>query len=94
MQNAYPSLQPQITRTLLNAFLDPSKPLTTHYGAIVGLTALGEHVIELALLPNIPAYLELLRPVLANKGEATKHLEAEKCYQALLVLAHHRGLIL
>ncbi len=35
--SAYRNLQPRITKTLVQAFLDPAKPLTTHYGAIVGL---------------------------------------------------------
>ena len=29
---AYADLQPRISRQLLKAFLDPAKPLTTHYG--------------------------------------------------------------
>jgi len=37
---AYQNLQPRVTKTLLHAFLDPKKPLTTHYGAIVGLSKL------------------------------------------------------
>jgi hypothetical protein len=28
----YPDMQPRISRQLLRAFLDPAKPLTTHYG--------------------------------------------------------------
>ncbi len=35
---AYSDLQPRITKTLVAAFLDPNKPLTTHYGAIEGLS--------------------------------------------------------
>ncbi|KAJ2758267.1 histone H4-like TAF Taf6, SAGA complex subunit, partial [Coemansia nantahalensis] len=38
---SYHTLKTRIARTLLRAFLDPTKPLTTHYGAIVGLTKLG-----------------------------------------------------
>jgi transcription initiation factor TFIID subunit 6 len=34
---SYRSLQPRITKTLTRAFLDPTRPLTTHYGAIMGL---------------------------------------------------------
>ena len=33
----YTALQPRITRTLLGALLDVQRPLTTHYGAIVGI---------------------------------------------------------
>eukprot|EP00959_Pyramimonas_sp_CCMP1952_P115617 2416907-Pyramimonas_sp.AAC.3 len=30
---AYPNIQPRVTRTLVRAFLDPARPLATHYGA-------------------------------------------------------------
>ncbi len=36
--NNYSTLQPRITKTLVRALLDPGKPLTTHYGAIVGIS--------------------------------------------------------
>jgi len=42
--SAYTTLEPRIAKTLLRAFLDPLKPQTTHYGAIVGLDALGREV--------------------------------------------------
>lgn len=48
--DAYPpphetaTLQQRITNTLLHALLDAAKPLTTHYGAVVGLMALGPQV--------------------------------------------------
>jgi hypothetical protein len=34
-----------LTKTLLNAFLDPKKALTQQYGAIQGLGALGSNVV-------------------------------------------------
>jgi hypothetical protein len=52
----FTQMQTRITRTLIHAFLDVSKPITTHYGAAVALTALGPHVIQTLLLPNIPLY--------------------------------------
>ena len=59
---AYPTIQPRITRTLLRAMLDASKPLPTHFGAIVGLSALGPRVVRLLVLPNLKAYLAVLEP--------------------------------
>lgn len=41
----YNTLQPRLTKTLLNALLDPKKALTQHYGAIQGLAALGPNVV-------------------------------------------------
>ena len=33
----YAALQPRVTRTMVGALLDVSRPLTTHYGAIIGI---------------------------------------------------------
>jgi hypothetical protein len=84
---AYTNLQPRITKTLINAFLDLSRPLTTHYGAIVGLSSLGHYVTQLLILPNLKSYLTLLEPEL-NGTNAIRRLEAKKCYGALLVRVH------
>lgn len=43
--HVYHNLQYRLTRTLFNAFLDPSKAMTQHYGAIQGLAALGTSVV-------------------------------------------------
>jgi transcription initiation factor TFIID subunit 6 len=82
----YRDLQPRITKTLLHAFLDPVKPLTTHYGAIVGLGKMGPLVVQSLLLPNMVAYLNLLLPEL-TAANPIKRLEANKCYGALLNVA-------
>ncbi|KAG8470775.1 hypothetical protein KFE25_009196 [Diacronema lutheri] len=50
---AYPALQPRVTQTLLGALRDRTRPLTTHYGAIVGLGALGAHIVHALLLPEL-----------------------------------------
>eukprot|EP00288_Rhodomonas_lens_P008620 CAMPEP_0177727832 /NCGR_PEP_ID=MMETSP0484_2-20121128/20537_1 /TAXON_ID=354590 /ORGANISM="Rhodomonas lens, Strain RHODO" /LENGTH=377 /DNA_ID=CAMNT_0019240523 /DNA_START=61 /DNA_END=1191 /DNA_ORIENTATION=- len=57
---SYTTLQSRITSTLLHAFLDPARPLTTHYGAIVGLSALGPQTLNQLVLPHISAYAQLL----------------------------------
>ncbi|KAL6057925.1 histone H4-like TAF Taf6, SAGA complex subunit [Balamuthia mandrillaris] len=81
--DAYKNLQPRVSKTLLDAFMDLTKPLTTHYGAIVGLTALGHHVVQLLILPNLSSYLRLLEPELQSEA-SMKRLEARRCYGALL----------
>eukprot|EP00658_Telonema_sp_P-2_P063294 TRINITY_DN5201_c0_g2_i2.p1 TRINITY_DN5201_c0_g2~~TRINITY_DN5201_c0_g2_i2.p1 ORF type:complete len:200 (+),score=35.91 TRINITY_DN5201_c0_g2_i2:198-797(+) len=89
---AYPNLQPRITRTLIHALLDPLKPLTTHYGAIVGLTALGPNTVRTLLAPNLIFYTKMLIPELEDKG-TQKSFEAGKCFTALAAavgsLLHH-----
>ena len=62
----YPTIQPRITRTLLRAMLDPTKPFPTHFGAISGLAALGPRVTRLLIVPNLRAYLEVLEPHLVE----------------------------
>ncbi|KAJ1985375.1 histone H4-like TAF Taf6, SAGA complex subunit [Dimargaris verticillata] len=82
---AYHTLQPRVTRTLLRAFLDPTKPFTTHYGAIVGLTKLGHSVVRLLLLPNVKAYTRLLEPSTTSNDTTPAIKDAqEHCWQALL----------
>lgn len=44
-EHVYNNLQTRLTKTLLNAFLDPKRALTQQYGAIQGLAALGPNVV-------------------------------------------------
>ena len=84
--DAYSTLQPRVVKTLLRAFLDPLKPLGTHYGAIQGLAALGPVVIQSFVLPNVEAYMKLLEPHLQpDSTNPVKALEARRCHSALLV---------
>lgn len=84
--HVYHSLQPRVTRTLLHTFLDPTKALPQHYGAIQGLAALGPSVVRLLVLPNLETYLQLIEPEMQlekQKNEMKKH-EAWRVYGALL----------
>ncbi|KAL6753598.1 hypothetical protein V8C86DRAFT_3139841 [Haematococcus lacustris] len=60
----YFNIQPRISKTLLRALLEPSKPLATHYGAIRGLGALGPASVRQLLLPQLGLYMERLGPLL------------------------------
>lgn len=64
------NVQARVSKTLLRAFLDTSKPLTTHHGAVMGLTALGHASVRLMLLPQLPAYLQRLQPFLTPPASA------------------------
>jgi transcription initiation factor TFIID subunit 6 len=68
----YPTIQPRITRTLVKALLDQTKPLATRYGAVVGLAALGPRVTRLLILPHLKQVLETLEPMLAEGEEESK----------------------
>ncbi|XP_022135619.1 transcription initiation factor TFIID subunit 6 [Momordica charantia] len=84
--HVYNTLQTKLTKTLLNAFLDPKRALTQHYGAIQGLAALGMNVVHLLILPNLEPYLGLLEPemLFANQKNEMKRHEAWRVYGALL----------
>ncbi|KAK8358345.1 hypothetical protein V6Z11_A04G013100 [Gossypium hirsutum] len=60
--HVYHNLQPRVTRTLLHAFLDPTKTFPQHYGAIQGLAALG---------PSVKTVLSLF----SARSEERKNLE-------------------
>ncbi|WVY94006.1 hypothetical protein V8G54_033094 [Vigna mungo] len=82
----YHNLQPRVTKTFLHSFLDPTKALPQHYGAIKGIEALGSRVIHLLILPNLEPYLHLLEPEMQpekQKNEMKRH-EAWQVYGALL----------
>ena len=84
--DAYTTLQPRVAKTLLRAFLDPLKPLATHYGAIHGLMALGKHALQMLLLPNVKTYVKLLEPQMRqDPANPTRAADARRCYTALLV---------
>lgn len=89
--HVYHNLQSRVTRTLLHAFLDPTKALTQHYGAIQGLAALGPNVVRLLVLPNLETYIQLLETemLLEKQKNETKRNEAWRVYGALLCAAGH-----
>ncbi|KAI5961632.1 taf6 [Candida pseudojiufengensis] len=51
--SSYSTLRPRVTRTLLRALLDSTKPVGTQYGALLGLKNLGNEVIKLVLVGNL-----------------------------------------
>ena len=86
--STYTTLQPRITRTLLNALLDTSRSLPTHYGAVVAITALGIPAIRATLLPYLRPYGTLLARLVSGTGEAgggsqMRRMEAGRVWGAL-----------
>lgn len=77
----YHGLQSRVARTLVRAFLDPTRRLETQYGALAGLGELGRQTVRVLVAPNALVYMELLRVELEK--EETR-ASAEKCKEALV----------
>jgi transcription initiation factor TFIID subunit 6 len=62
-------LRPRLARTCLKLFLDPTRTLTEHYGAIHGMLAIGgPEAIRSLILPNIKPYEYVLIKVQNERG--------------------------
>ncbi|KAI8148420.1 transcription initiation factor TFIID subunit 6 [Fennellomyces sp. T-0311] len=83
---AYHTLQPRITKTLLRAFMDPAKPLTTQYGAIIGLDHLGTEVSRVLIVPNIKFYSDCCLTGALESASIQRKQDAEKCQEALMLV--------
>lgn len=81
--SSYATLQPRITQTLLDG-LDPTRSHTTHYGALVGLAALGAQVIELLVVPNVAYFYKTVLSPSLQATDAVQLAEAQKVRGALL----------
>jgi len=84
---SYQNLEGRIAKTLLKCFLDPTKPLPSHYGAILGITALGPQKVRDIILPHLSAYLKLLEPDLSGTSDSVRQDQARRCQGALLKAA-------
>ncbi len=80
--DAYPTLIPRVTKTLLRAFIDPTKSLGCRYGAILGLEGLGPQVTHRVVVPNVKVFGEEMFQAL-NNVEVKE--EAQLCIQAMEV---------
>jgi Transcription initiation factor TFIID, subunit TAF6 (also component of histone acetyltransferase SAGA) len=82
-------LKPRLVRSCLKSFLDPSKPFGAHYGAVIGLQAVGgAEVVRILMIPNLREYSKLLSDGL---NDSARRPAAERVLNALLgVLASLR----
>lgn len=64
------ALRPRLARTCLKHFLDPTKPLATNYGGILGLQKIGgPEVVRVLIVPNLKDFEILLRDDTAIEDE-------------------------
>ncbi|KAI9788599.1 MAG: hypothetical protein M1835_002185 [Candelina submexicana] len=77
------TLKPRLARTCLKHFLDPNKPLGVHYGAIIGLKAIGgAETVRVLLIPNLKPYESMIRDDISENGP--KKTEAELVLGAIM----------
>lgn len=75
-------LKPRIARTCLKQFMDPNKPLGTHYGALRALEMItGTEGTKMVIIPNLALYNSILKEGLADE---TKKPEAEQVLALLI----------
>uniref|UniRef100_UPI00398F4889 TAF6-like RNA polymerase II p300/CBP-associated factor-associated factor 65 kDa subunit 6L n=1 Tax=Pristiophorus japonicus TaxID=55135 RepID=UPI00398F4889 len=77
----------QILLTLQKVLVDPVRPLCSHYGALVGLHALGWKAVERVLYPHLATYWPNLQAVLDDNSVSNAQVKADghKVYGAILV---------
>ncbi|XP_051901209.1 TAF6-like RNA polymerase II p300/CBP-associated factor-associated factor 65 kDa subunit 6L [Pristis pectinata] len=77
----------QILLTLQKVLVDPVRPLCSHYGALVGLRALGWKAVERVLYPQLSTYWPNLQAVLDDNSVSNAQVKADghKVYGAILV---------
>ncbi|SGZ53127.1 CIC11C00000003618 [Sungouiella intermedia] len=80
--SSYSTLKPRVTRTLLRALLDSSKPIGTQYGALLGLEKLGPEVIKLVLVGNLKLWYKLVIEN-SDKSQVEKKLLEDKVLEVL-----------
>lgn len=80
--SSYSTLKPRVTRTLLRALLDATKPIGTHYGALSGLEKMGPEVVKLVLVGNLKIWYKLVI-LEGERSEAEIKVLVDKILEAL-----------
>jgi len=79
------NLKPRLARSCLKTFLDPRKPLASHYGAILGFNAVGGgEVVRALVVPNLKEYEDVLRAPLSGLEGDLNRAEAERVVGAIM----------
>ena len=79
------ALKPRLVNSCLKAFLNPLKPFSVHYGAILGLQASGgKEVVRVGIVPNLKEYSKLLQE--AIEQDLPTKADAEMVLGAIMVV--------
>ena len=78
-------LKPRLARTCLKNFLDPNKSPPTHYGALIGLQAIGgPELVRALILPNLKEYETYLTDTLEDTEGSSNQKGGEMLIEALV----------
>lgn len=78
-------LKPRLARTCLKHFLDPSKPIGTHYGSIIGLQAIGgAELVRALIVPNLKEYEGFLTEMIEDSDNEANRKGGEMVVEALV----------
>ena len=78
-------LKPRLARTCLKNFLDPSKSVSVHYGAIIGLRAIGgPELVRALIVPNLKEYEGVLLEAIEDTDGSSNQKGGEMVVEALL----------
>lgn len=81
----YVKVQQRITKTFVDALKDVKRPLTTHYGAIIGTACLGRHAVDAMLLPLLSTYMPKIKRLLEHpEQKPVRRFEASKVFGAIV----------
>jgi hypothetical protein len=81
--SAFVTLQPRLAKTLVGALLDFARPLTTHYGAVKGISALGKAARATLLFSNLAQYVPFAAAA-RDEGSALRKSEANRVLTLLI----------
>ncbi|KAI0215764.1 Histone H4 [Lamellibrachia satsuma] len=70
-------LKQQTLSALQEVLYDLARPFSSHYGAILGLTAVGAQAVEDVLLPHLPTYWQHLLAVMEGVSYASAQRKAD-----------------
>ncbi len=77
----------QLLATLKEVLSDPARPLCSHYGAVVGLCALGTKALEEVFVSQLSSYWPTLQQVLEDTSISNSRVKGDghKVHGAILV---------
>lgn len=79
----YEMVKARVIKTLQDALVQNDRPMTTQYGAIVGITAMGPLTVQVILLPIMRKSLLRYGKLVEASTNEGKRFEAQQCIGAL-----------